>query len=267
MNKKIAIIGFGHMGGAIVRGAISSGILTAGDITVAEKLPANAKKAAELGLATVETASAAVENADMVILAVKPSDLADAAAEIKGSLAENAVIVSICAGKRLKTLEDLFGDRRAIIRVMPNTPALVGEGMAGICGNSAAGNEALGDVKAIFESFGKAEILPETLFDAVTAVSGSGPAYVYSFINALAKFAENSGMTGEQAKIFAAQTTLGAAKMVLSGGESPAELKKNICTPNGTTVEAVKVLDTKGFEDILIEAAAACAKRSEELGK
>ena len=150
---------------------------------------------------------------------------------------------------------------------MPNTPALVGEGMSAVCGNERVGSDDLEMILKLFRSFGRAEVVPEELFDCVTAVSGSGPAYVYKFIIALKSYAQGCGMTEEQAQVFAAQTVLGSAKMVLAGGEQPEALLKNICTPNGTTVEAVKVLDERSFGDIIRDAAAACERRSKELGR
>ena len=267
MNKKLAIIGFGHMGSAIIKGALKSGILSAEDITVADKSPETLAKASALGVAATSDSSSAVKDADTVIIAVKPGNLKDLAEDINETLPASAVLVSICAGKRLETLAEFFGKDAKIIRVMPNTPALVGEGMSALCANENVTKEELSAVSAIFASFGRAEILQEDLFDAVTAVSGSGPAYVYAFIDALMKYAVESGMTPEQSKIFAAQTVLGAAKMTLSSNESPQKLKENVCVPNGTTIEAINVFDERGFDDIIKDAAKACEERSRQISK
>ena len=264
---KLSIIGFGHMGSAIIAGAIKAGVLSASEVTVAEKSPANAEKARKLGLSVTDNALPAVSDSGIVIVAVRPADLETLAKEIANDIPKDAVIVSICAGKRLNTLGEFFGKERKITRAMPNTPALVGEGMAAVCKNDNVSDVELHSVLSIFRSFGRAEVLPEELFDTVTAVSGSGPAYVYSFINALKSYAEDSGMTPEQATVFAAQTTLGAAKMVLSSDETPEKLKQNVCVPNGTTIEAVNVLDKNRFEEIIKDAAKACEKRSAELAK
>ena len=264
---KLSIIGFGHMGSAIIAGAVKAGVIGSGDVTVAEKSADIAEKAKKLGLNVTDNACAAVADSTVVIVAVRPADLESLAKDIAASIPTDAVIVSICAGKRLDTLNGFFGNRAKIVRVMPNTPALVGEGMSAICGNENVSKSDLALVLEIFRSFGRAEIMPEELFDCVTAVSGSGPAYVYSFINALKAYAEEQGMSPEQATVFAAQTTLGAAKMVLSVDETPAKLKANVCVPNGTTIEAVNVLDANGFEGIIKDAAKACEKRSAELAK
>lgn len=262
---KLSIIGFGHMGSAIIAGAVKAGILAACDVTVSEKNPDSAEKARQLGVNVTDDNITAVKDSKIIILAVKPADLAELAQQIKSVIPQDSVIVSICAGKRLVTLGEFFGKDLKIIRVMPNTPALVGVGMAAVCGNENVTDAELDSVLTVFRSFGCAEVLSEELFDCVTAVSGSGPAYVYSFINALKSYAEDRGMSPEQATVFAAQTTLGAAKMVLSSDETPAKLKQNVCSPNGTTIEAVKVLDERAFEDIVKDAAAACEKRSREL--
>lgn len=262
---KLTIIGFGHMGSAIIAGAIRSGILSPDDVTVADKSPENLKKAEALGVAVTSDNVKAVRCTDAVILAVKPNNLYDLADEIRDSLPSSAVLVSICAGKRLDTLSEMFGAQAKTIRVMPNTPALVGEGMSALCRNQNVSDDELSSIKEIFESFGKTEVVSESLFDTVTAVSGSGPAYVYAFIDALMKYAIESGMTPEQGKAFAAQTVLGAAKMTLSSEESPQKLKENVCSPGGTTIEAVKVLDERGFEDIIKSAAKACEEKSKKM--
>lgn len=264
---KIAMIGFGHMGSAIIAGGISAGAFLSGDVTVSDRFEANLNNAATLGVGTTQDNKKAADSADIVILAVKPNNLAEVAEDIRGAVSESAVIVSICAGKRLETMAELFGAAAKSVRVMPNTPALVGEGMTALCPNANVTDGELSAVKRIFESFGKAEVLPEELFDCVTAVSGSGPAYVYAFIGALQKYAQEAGMSAEAAKVFAAQTTLGAAKMALLSDESPETLKEKICTPGGTTVEAVKVLDERGFEETIIDAAKACAEKSNKLSR
>ncbi len=262
--SKLVIIGFGHMGSAIAAGAIGAGVVKAADVTVADALEENLGRAKALGVNTCKDNRKAVSGADTVIIAVKPNNLAALAGEICESV-KGAVIVSICAGKRIETLKELFGESAKIIRVMPNTPALAGEGMAALCRSENVSDGEMEYVLGIFRSFGRAEMLGEELFDAVTAVSGSGPAYVYAFIDALMKYAAESGMTYEQAKIFSAQTVLGAAKLALMSKDSPQKLKENVCSPGGTTIEAVKVLDERGFEDIIRDAAKACEEKSRKL--
>ncbi len=262
---KLSVIGFGHMGSAIAEGAAKAGLLSPGEILAIDRSPELLERAKSLGFA-VSGDPASAKGSDVIIIAVRPADLGELLPVLRPILGDSAA-VSICAGKKLSYLEGLLGEDKKIIRVMPNTPALVGEGMSAVCPNKNCGEAETSRVLEIFESFGRAEIMPESLFDCVTAVSGSGPAYVYSFISALSEYAQEAGMSAAQAVTFAAQTVLGSAKMVLEGSESPIDLKKKICTPNGTTVEAVKVLDGRGFEDIIKKAAKACEERSNELGK
>lgn len=263
MNK-LAIIGFGHMGSAIIEGALGAGVVKPADVAVADASAENLSRAKALGVKAVSDNREAVKDAETVIIAVKPNNLSELAAEIRESV-KGAVIVSICAGKRIETLRELFGKDAKIIRVMPNTPALAGEGMAALCRSENVSDGEMEYVLGIFRSFGRAEMLKEELFDTVTAVSGSGPAYVYAFIDGLMKYAIESGMTPEQAKIFAAQTVLGSAKLALMSEESPQKLKENVCSPGGTTIEAVKVLDERGFEEIIRDAAKACEEKSRKL--
>ncbi len=161
----------------------------------------------------------------------------------------------------------MFGKRIKIVRVMPNTPALVGEGMAAICPNDLVSKEETEEVISIFESFGKAEIVEEKLMDSVTAVSGSSPAYVYMFIEAMADAAVLEGMPRDKAYKFAAQAVLGSAKMVLETGMHPGALKDMVCSPGGTTIKAVATLEKHGFRNAIIEAMRDCAIKSKEMSK
>lgn len=262
---KLTIIGFGHMGSAIIEGALKAGVLSAEDVTVADSFEGCRKKAEALNVYATSDNVEAVKNAEAVILAVKPSDLPELAAQIYPALPSSAILVSICAGKRLDKLSEMFGTDAKIVRVMPNTPALVGEGMSALCANKNVTEAELAGICGIFNSFGRTEVIDEMLFDTVTAVSGSGPAYVYAFIDALMNYAIECGMSPEQGKIFAAQTVLGAAKMVMQSADSPQKLKQSVCSPNGTTIEAIKVLDKKGFDSIIKDAAKACEERSRQI--
>ncbi|MCD7823278.1 MAG: pyrroline-5-carboxylate reductase [Oscillospiraceae bacterium] len=264
--NKAAIVGLGNMGGAILSGIVSGGILPAENIFGADKSDVCRAKAEKLRVKAFSEAKDAVSDADLVILAVKPQSLEALMAEI-GEVKKSAVIVSILAGKKIHTLEDYFGSDSKIVRVMPNTPALVGVGMSGISSNLNVSDEELETVVGIFSSFGKAAVVDESLMDIVTGISGSGPAYVYMFINGLIKAGIEGGMDEAAAKLFAAQTVKGAAEMVLESDISPEQLKINVCSPGGTTIEAVKVLEEQGFEDIIVQAVEACAEKSKLMGK
>lgn len=263
--KNAAVVGLGNMGGAILGGIVSGGILPVENLRGADKADACRLKAESLGVEAYQEPSEAVKDADLVILAVKPQSLEALMSEI-GEVKKSAVIVSILAGKKIATLEGYFGADAKIVRVMPNTPALVGVGMSGICRNANVSDEELSKVVEIFSSFGKASVVDESLMDIVTGISGSGPAYVYMFIDGLIKAGIKGGMDEKSAKLFAAQTVKGAAEMVLRSDISPEQLKINVCSPGGTTIEAVKLLEEQKFEDIIMQAVKACEDKSRLMG-
>ncbi len=256
------------MGEAILGGIISSGIFSGKDIWVSEL---NSSKLAELnekyGVNTTEDAAEVVKNTDIFILAVKPNIYPVVLEGIKEFVDTSKIIVTIAAGVTITSVEKILGSDKKIVRTMPNTPALVGEGMASISPNSMVDSDELENIKKIFESFGKAEILPEYLIDSVIGVSGSSPAYVFMFIEALADGAVLGGMPRDKAYKFAAQSVLGSAKMVLETGRHPGDLKDAVCSPGGTTIEAVKVLEEEGFRKSVIKAVEACIEKSKKMSK
>ena len=201
----------------------------------------------------------------MLILSVKPQYYAEAIAEIRDCVSDDQLIITIAPGKTLAWLEEQFGKPVKIVRTMPNTPALVGEGMTAACVNPYVTEEEKAYALKILESFGKVEIVPEHLIDAVVAVSGSSPAYVFMFIEAMADAAVAEGMPRAQAYQFAAQAVYGSAKMVMETGKHPGELKDMVCSPAGTTIEAVRVLEERGFRSAVIEAMKACADVSRNM--
>lgn len=265
MSKKIAFLGAGNMGRAIVFGMLASGKYSPDSIVAADRSEACRKLLEGRGVKTFEAAKDAANGADIIVLAVKPNGLEALSQEIGGCIKSGAIIVSICAGKTVTALESLFGSDKKIVRVMPNTPATVGEGMSALCSNSNVTSDELDEVKAIFSSFGYAEVVSEEMIHTVIGVSGSGPAYAFMFIDAMAKAGVKHGMSEEQAKKFAAQTVLGAAKMVLESDISPEQLKINVCSPGGTTVEAVKVFEDCGLYEIVEKAMDACVDKSKKM--
>ena len=164
-------------------------------------------------------------------------------------------------------IEAMFDSRLKLVRAMPNTPALVGEAMSALCCNELVTEEELAEAVSIFNSFGKCEVIKEALMDAVIGVSGSSPAYVYLFIEAMADAAVADGMPRAQAYKFAAQSVLGSAKMVLETGTHPGALKDAVCSPGGTTIEAVAVLEEEGLRNAVIKAQRACVQKSRDMGK
>ncbi len=200
-----------------------------------------------------------------MILAVKPQFFEGMIAEIKGAVGEDKLVISIAPGKTMEWLMDHFGKEMKLVRCMPNTPALVGEGCTGFCTYSMVTEEEQETARKILESFGKAYPVPENLMDTVVGVSGSSPAYVFMFIEAMADEAVAEGMPRALAYEFAAQAVLGSAKMVLETGKHPGELKDMVCSPAGTTIQAVKVLEEKGFRAAVMDAMEACIEKSRNL--
>lgn len=268
MNKKIGFIGCGNMAQAMIGGMIKSGLVDKADIigsrTNVKKLNAVKEK---FGIVTVMDNKEVAKQADILILAVKPNIYPVVVDEIKGYVKDEVIIVTIAAGITISFMEKAFGKTVKIVRTMPNTPAMVGEGMSALCSNSEVKEEELSQVIKLFETFGKTEIIDEKLMDAVPAVSGSSPAYVFMFIEALADGAVRDGIPREKAYKMAAQAVLGSAKMVLETGIHPGVLKDNVCSPGGTTIEAVFTLEKNNFRGTVIEAMKACTDKTREMSK
>lgn len=262
----IGFIGNGNMGRAIIDGAVSSKSLAASDIIISDIDKDGLDIMHRIYGVSVTTDNKSAAKADILFLSVKPNVLYKVIEEIKETVSESTLIVSIAAGQSIEKIEAAFGKKVKLVRVMPNTPALVGEGMAALAPNENVSEEEKKKILNIFESFGRAEIVPEYLMDTVTAVSGSSPAYVFMFIEAMADAAVMGGMPRNQAYTFAAQSVLGSAKMVLETGKHPAELKDMVCSPAGTTIDAVGVLEAEGFRSAVIKAMMACMEKSKKLG-
>ena len=263
MQKKLALIGCGNMGSAIVKGVVSAGLIAPQEIVVSDVSRTSQERlAGELGCAGTCDNSEAVTGAAMVLIAVKPQYLDEAVAAFAPVLDAGVLVVSIAAGVTMARLEGLVGQHRKIVRVMPNLPAMVLAGMSSLTPNSNVSPEEIAYVKELFESFGRAEVVPEHLIDAVIAASGSSPAYVCVFIEALADAAVAEGMPRAQAYTFAEQAVLGTAKYLLETGVHPAVLKDMVSSPAGTTIEAVAALEAGGMRAAVIDAARAAARRN-----
>lgn len=246
-------------------GIIQKGIFRPEQIIGADISEAGRRKAKETYGIEVTEDNRKAATAEVLILSVKPQFYADAIAEIRDCIRDDQLVITIAPGKTLSWLEEQFGKRVKIVRTMPNTPALVGEGMTAACVNQYVTEEEKAYALKILDSFGKVELVPEHLIDAVVAVSGSSPAYVFMFIEAMADAAVAEGMPRTQAYEFAAQAVYGSAKMVLETGKHPGKLKDMVCSPAGTTIEAVRILEKKGFRSAVIEAMRACADVSRRL--
>ncbi|CEP81191.1 pyrroline-5-carboxylate reductase [Paraclostridium sordellii] len=268
MNKKIGFIGAGNMAKAMIGGIVKSSLVDANKVTASdlnENALKNAKK--EYGINVTTDSKEVVKNSDIVVVAVKPNVYDIVLEGVKDLISDEKIIVTIAAGKTIESIENVIGKDKKVIRTMPNTPALVNEGMSAICKNKNITDEELNIVKNIFNSFGKAEVVNEYLIDAVIGASGSAPAYVFMFIEAMADAAVLAGMPRNQAYTFAAQAVMGSAKMVLETGKHPGELKDMVCSPGGTTIEAVKTLEEEGFRSAVIKAIGDCIEKSKEMSK
>ncbi|MBQ7774828.1 MAG: pyrroline-5-carboxylate reductase [Lachnospiraceae bacterium] len=264
---KLGFIGLGNMASAIIGGILKKELVSAQDIIGSDKSAAGCEKAAsQFGITACTDNKKVAAEADVLFFAVKPIFLPEVMEEIKDVLREDTLIISIVAGKSIAFMEEgLGGKNRKIIRCMPNTPALVNEGCTGACANANVTVEEMERGLALLRSFGVAQEVPERLMDAVVGVSGSAPAYVFMFIEAMADAAVAAGMPRNQAYTFAAQTVMGSAKMVLETGKHPGELKDMVCSPGGTTIDAVKVLERKGLRAAVMDAMDACIEKSKNL--
>ena len=249
---KLGFIGTGNMAGAIMGGIIKKGIIPAEEIIGSDIMETGRNHVKELyGIQVTADNKEVAEKADILVLSVKPQFYAETIQEIRESVREDQMVITIAPGKTLAWLEEQFGKPVRIVRTMPNTPALVGEGMTAACPNQYVTEKDKAYALKLLGAFGKVEVVPEHMIDAVVAVSGSSPAYVFMLIEAMADGAVAEGMPRAQAYEFAAQAVYGSAKMV--------------CSPAGTTIEAVRVLEQSGFRSAVIEAEKACAEVSRSL--
>lgn len=265
-NKKITFIGAGNMGGAILSGLLSKNLISTENITIFDTYKPKLQELKEkFGVNTDDVLENSVSEADIVLLAVKPNVVDSVLKSISNNLKRNVILVSIAAGVSInRIVEKTFEDIK-VARIMPNTPAMVGEAMSSVSVSNNMTDEEINLVLKIFKSLGKAELLSESLIDSVTGLSGSGPAYVYLFIEALADGAVVEGMPRDKAYKFAAQTVLGAAKMVLETGKHPGELKDMVTSPGGTTIAAIRSLEENKFRASVMEAVITASQKSKNL--
>ena len=261
---KISCIGTGAMGGAIIRSISKK--FDPKIITVTDKNTGMGQMfAADTGCTFVES-NLEVLDADYIFLAVKPQFLKDVFDEIGDKIPTSAVMVSMAAGVKIEKLK-AYSPSTRFVRMMPNVCAHIGQAMTALTYNKDITDKEVNDVKMLLSCAGKVEVVPEKLMDCVTAVSGSGPAFVFMFIEAMADAAVRCGMPRSQAYTYAAQTVYGSAGMVLETNKHPAELKDMVCSPSGTTIEGVAALEKNNFRNAIIEAVTAAFEKSANLGK
>ncbi len=265
---KFGLIGAGNMGGTILKAAIQKGFVKAEEAYAYDVVTAQTERLVGQypGVTVAQNNQELVKACDCVLVGVKPVFMEGVLKEISPFIRGKALI-SIAAGWSMEMLNTALGvDHGAmLLRVMPNTPALVGEGYTALCEETTLNKEWLEWAQRLFDCLGTSALVPERLFDAVIAVSGSSPAYIYTLIDAMALGAVQQGMPRAMAQQAAAQAVLGAAKMVLETGEHPCKLRDDVCSPGGTTIAAVDVLKNTGFESSVMQAMAAAADRNREM--
>ncbi len=252
------------MAGAIAQGVIASGVCKPLDMCVCDINKDILKKYQDGVKTSVHNSDALL--CDYIVLAVKPFILSKVLEEIKDKNIEDKVFISIAAGISVAEIKSILGADAKVVRVMPNTPAQVGEGMTVVAKpDSAVSEDELENVVKIFDAVGKTEIMAESMINVVTGVSGSSPAYVYMMIEAMGDAGVTGGIPRDTAYKLAAQAVLGSAKMVLDTGKHPAELKDMVCSPKGTTIEAVAELEKRGFRSAIIEAIKKCNEKANNI--
>lgn len=266
MSKKIGFIGCGNMGKAMLFGLLKDIEIDKSDILVSTRTQASGNKIMdETGVKYTLDNCEVAKFSDVLFLAVKPNMYETVIKQIKNNVSKNTIIVTIAAGIKLSNVEEWFGEEFKIIKTMPNTPAMVGEGMSAICPNKFIEKIELDYICNLFNNFGKYEILEEKYFHAFIALCGSSPAYVFMFIEAMADAAVKLGIPRDKAYIMAEQSILGSAKLALETGKHPAQLKDMVCSPGGTTIDAVIELESKGFRSSVISAMEKCADKSKNM--
>jgi len=266
-SPAIAVIGAGNIGSAVLGGLLKAGVTTPDRVTATVRTQEHANQLAERFQVRAVAGGnlQAVEGADLVFLAVKPGMMPSVLAEIRWALREGRILVSLAAAFPISLIENLTGRRLAICRAMPNIPAIVGEGATGIAYNALVTREQRDMVERIFAAIGSVSIVEEDMMHAVTALSGSGPAYIYMVIEALVAGGLKMGLPHETATRLAEQTVLGAAKLVKETGLHPAILRDQVITPGGTTISAIHELESHGLRSMLISAVECASKCSREI--
>ena len=263
----LGFMGFGNMGRAILLGLLGAGTISADRVFVYDVAPDKRAEAETAGAAVVSSPDELARNANTLILAVKPQVMAEAVESLKPGIGAKTRVISIAAGISITYLQERFGKNVRVIRVMPNTPAMAKAGAAGIALSDNCTEADAAAARAIFEALGLVEVVPEALMDVVTALSGSGPAYFFYMVECLTEAAGKHGLGSQQAANLAAQTLLGAGRLLKESGETAAVLRERVTSKGGTTAAAIEAFRAGGFDRIIAEGVAAAVARSKELGK
>lgn len=268
VKQRIGFLGAGRMATAMARGWCAAGLIEPAQVLASDPLPAAAQAfRTETGMACVQDNREVVRHAEVLLLAVKPQSAQALFQEIKPVVTHQQLLVSIITGVSLRQMAEALGTERRVIRVMPNTPCLVGASASAFTPGDKATPEDAALVERLLGAVGRALRVPEALLDAVTGLSGSGPAFVYVMIEALSDGGVRMGLPRDVATLLAAQTVLGAAKMVLETGDHPGRLKDAVASPGGTTIAGLHALERGGVRAALMDAVEAATRRASELGK
>lgn len=266
MKTTVGFIGCGNIAKAMIGGLIKSKTISSESIMVSNRTPDKLERINNsYGVLTTTENKEVARFADILILSVKTNKYYEVIGEVKDSIKKNTVIVSIAAGRSMDSIEEAFEKKIKLVRTMPNIPAIVGEAMSALCHNDMVREDEFESVINIFKSFGEVEVVDEELMDVVTAISGSSPALVYLFIESLADGAVLKGFPRNKAYKLVSQAVLGAAKIVLETGKHPGQLKDEVCSAGGTTIEAIYALEKKGFRGHVIEAVEKGTEKSKKL--
>jgi pyrroline-5-carboxylate reductase len=266
-GTRIGVVGGGKMGGALIEGMISGGLFPAQAVTVADTDEGRLEELRKAyGVNVTTDNGTAVRGAEMVILSVKPQNMAEVLSALSGKTEPATLFISIAAGIATAFIEEHLQEGVRVVRVMPNMPALIGEGAAALCRGAFATEEDLGLARRIFDAVGITVVVKESLMDAVTGLSGSGPGYAFLIIEAFRDAGVRMGLDPDVALRLSAQSLLGAAKLCLRGETPPAELRGMVTSPGGTTLAGLKVLEEGQLRALLSAAVEAATRRSAELG-
>jgi pyrroline-5-carboxylate reductase len=269
-NLRIAFIGTGSMGSAVLDGLLAAGhpkpLISATTRTEAKAKALRDRGISALAGETSPDANALMAgDADVIVLGVKPYQIVDVLTELKGEIGKNVVVISMAAGIKLATMAAVLDENPNLIRTMPNTPALVGKGVTGLASAATASQEAIDAAKALFEAVGSVVVIPEEKIGALSAVSGSGPAWVYYIIEQWEKVAISEGFSEEDAKLMVRQTLAGSVELLENSGEEPSDLRRKVTSPGGTTERIIATLDEADLQGIFSRSLNAAVARAREI--
>lgn len=267
LTEKIGFIGAGSMGRALIEGILRKKLIPSRNFWICDKFVEKLTPWKKEGAHISTEVESVAKNTDVIFIAVKPQDISEVLKNLKGKIRAGHLIVSIAAGITTSFIVEKLGKEISVVRIMPNTPALIGEGITAISFAKSVTPEQKRLLRKILATIGEIIEVPEDQQDAVTGLSGSGPAYIYTVIEGLIKGGIKAGLTSDLASRLAIQTTLGAARMAKESNRSLEELRKAVTSPRGTTMEGLKVLQERGLEEILAEAVVKATQRARELNK